>query len=123
VSTPRLAREGINRRGFTLIEVLVGMVLGAIVMTGVVQMLIVQGRVPSYLGTSAAFVGGVAAIRAQGGDSADVTGAILIAGAVLAVIGVLIHFLGSGVLHRVLPPVLSGLTSMITPRSAPAVSV
>ena len=28
-----------------------------------------QGKVPSYLGTSASFVGGVAAIRAQGGDS------------------------------------------------------
>ena len=35
---------GTDRRGFTLIEVLVGMVLGAIVMTGVVQMMIVQGR-------------------------------------------------------------------------------
>jgi prepilin-type N-terminal cleavage/methylation domain-containing protein len=44
VRTPRFARQGTNRRGFTLIEVLVGMVLGAIVMTGVVQMLIVQGR-------------------------------------------------------------------------------
>ena len=30
------------------------------------------------------FVGGVAAIRAQGGDSRDVTGAILVAGVVLA---------------------------------------
>ena len=47
-------------------------------------LLIVQGKVPSYLGTSASFVGGVAAIRAQGGDSAEVTGAILVAGLVLA---------------------------------------
>src|SRR4051794_12409494 len=66
----------------------------AILMSGVatiVFLLIVQGKVPSYLGTSASFVGGVAAIRAQGGDSADVTGAILVAGVVLALIGVLIH--------------------------------
>src|SRR5438552_16391252 len=66
----------------------------AILMSGIatiVFLLIVQGKVPSYLGTSASFVGGVAAIRAQGGDSADVTGAILVAGVVLAIIGVLIH--------------------------------
>ena len=66
----------------------------AIMMSGIATicfLLIVQGKVPSYLGTSASFVGGVAAIRAQGGDSADVTGAILVAGLVLLVIGVLIH--------------------------------
>src|SRR4051794_22060981 len=88
----------------------------AILMSGVatiIFLLIVQGRVPSYLGTSAAFVGGVAAIRAQGGDSADVTGAILISGAVLALIGVLIHFLGSAMLHRVLPPVVTGAVVML----------
>ncbi len=43
----------------------------------VLFLLMVSNRVPSYLGTSASFVAGVAAIRAQGGDSADVTGAIL----------------------------------------------
>src|SRR5438309_2793487 len=37
-------------------------------------LLINQNGVPSYLGTSASFVAGVAAIRAQKGDSADVTG-------------------------------------------------
>jgi prepilin-type N-terminal cleavage/methylation domain-containing protein len=44
VRTPRFSRRGTDRRGFTLIEIVVGMVLGAIVMTGVVQMMIVQGR-------------------------------------------------------------------------------
>ena len=47
-------------------------------------LLICANKVPSYLGTSASFVAGVAAIRAQGGDSADVTGAIMVAGLVLA---------------------------------------
>lgn len=42
--TPRLRRQGTDRRGFTVIELVVAMVLGAIVMTGVVQMMIVQGR-------------------------------------------------------------------------------
>src|SRR6187397_967356 len=69
----------------------------AIMMSGIATicfLLIVNGRVPSYLGTSASFVSGVFAIRAQGGDSASVTGAILVAGAVLALAGLLIHFLG-----------------------------
>src|SRR6476619_5136593 len=88
----------------------------AIMMSGIATiafLLIVQGKVPSYLGTSASFVGGVAAIRAQGGDSADVTGAILVAGVVLFLVGVLIHFLGSGVLHRLLPPVVTGAVVML----------
>ncbi len=71
----------------------------AVMMSGVatiIFLLIVQGKVPSYLGTSASFVGGVVAIRAAGGDSATVTGAILVAGVVLALCGVAIHYLGVG---------------------------
>ncbi|MGH3386175.1 MAG: solute carrier family 23 protein, partial [Nocardioidaceae bacterium] len=88
----------------------------AIMMSGIATicfLLIVSGKVPSYLGTSASFVGGVAAIRAQGGDSSDVTGAIFVAGAVLVLAGVLIHFLGSAVLHKVLPPVVTGAVVML----------
>src|SRR5512133_2154385 len=72
----------------------------AVMMSGIatiIFLLIVQGKVPSYLGTSASFVGGVAAIRAQGGTSQQVTGAILVAGLVLALIGLVIHFAGSRV--------------------------
>lgn len=88
----------------------------AIMMSGIATicfLLIVNGKVPSYLGTSASFVGGVVAIRAQGGDSASVTGAILVAGAVLAAVGVIIHFLGYKVLHSVLPPVVTGAVVML----------
>lgn len=88
----------------------------AIMMSGIATiafLLIVQGKVPSYLGTSASFVGGVFAIRAQGGDSADVTGAILVAGLVLALVGVLIHFAGSHVLQVVLPPAVTGAVVML----------
>ena len=89
----------------------------AIMMSGVATicfLLIVKGKVPSYLGTSASFVGAVVAIRAQdGATSATVTGAILVAGLVLALVGVLIHFLGSGVLHKVLPPVVTGAVVML----------
>ncbi|MFI5955438.1 uracil-xanthine permease family protein [Cryptosporangium sp. NPDC051539] len=88
----------------------------AIMMSGIatiIFLLIVSGRVPSYLGTSASFVGGVAAIRAQGGDSAEVTGAILVAGVVLALVGVLIHFVGSRAIYTVLPPVVTGAVVML----------
>ncbi|HYO20372.1 MAG TPA: solute carrier family 23 protein [Dermatophilaceae bacterium] len=88
----------------------------AIMMSGVATicfLLIVKGKVPSYLGTSASFVGGVAAVRAQGGDSSTVTGAILVSGLVLALVGVLIHYLGSGIIHKVLPPVVTGAVVML----------
>jgi uracil-xanthine permease len=88
----------------------------AILMSGIATilfLLIVQGKVPSYLGTSASFVGGAAAIYAEGGNAADVTGSILVAGLVLAAIGVLIHFLGSAVLHKVLPPAVTGAVVML----------
>ncbi|MDP9397820.1 MAG: nitrate reductase [Actinomycetota bacterium] len=88
----------------------------AILMSGaatILFLLIVQGRVPSYLGTSASFVGAVVAIRAAGGTDATVTGAILVAGLVLVVAGVLIAVAGPRVLHRVLPPAVTGAVVML----------
>ncbi|MEU9884169.1 solute carrier family 23 protein [Sphaerisporangium sp. NPDC051011] len=88
----------------------------AIMMSGVatiIFLLIVQGRIPSYLGTSASFVGGVVAIRTAGGDDATVTGAILVAGVVLALCGVAIHFLGVQSINRVFPPVVTGAVVML----------
>ena len=89
----------------------------AIMMSGIATilfLLIVKGKVPSYLGTSASFVGGAAAIRnLEGADSSTVTGAIMVAGLVLAAVGLLIHFLGSGFLHKALPPVVTGAVVML----------
>jgi uracil-xanthine permease len=88
----------------------------AIMMSGIATilfLLIVKGRVPSYLGTSASFVGAAASIRAAGGTTANVTGAILVAGLVLAAAGVLIHVLGAGILHRIFPPVVTGAVVML----------
>ncbi len=88
----------------------------AILMSGVatiIFLLIVGGRVPSYLGTSASFVGAVAAIRAGGGNNGDVTGAILVAGAVLGLVGLLVHVVGAGVIHKILPPAVTGAVVML----------
>jgi uracil-xanthine permease len=88
----------------------------AIMMSGVatiVFLLIVKGKVPSYLGTSAAFVGGVIAVRAQGGDDADVVGAILVSGVVLALVGLAIQALGARAVNAVLPPAVTGAVVLI----------
>src|SRR3954447_24909490 len=78
-------------------------------------LLIVQNKVPSYLGTSASFVASVAAIRAldSDNDSSYVTGAILVGGLVLAAIGVLVHFAGAQLIHRILPPAVTGAVVML----------
>ena len=82
-----------------------------IMMSGIATicfLLIVRGRVPSYLGTSAAFVGAASAIYAQSGGPADVTGAILVSGVVLALVGVGIHFAGPAFVNKLLPPIVTG---------------
>ncbi|WP_205471267.1 uracil-xanthine permease family protein [Nocardioides sp. SYSU D00038] len=88
----------------------------AILMSGIATicfLLIVRGKVPSYLGTSAAFVGGAGAIYAQEGGPADVTGAILVSGVVLGLVGVLIHVAGPRFVNALLPPVVTGAVVMI----------
>lgn len=88
----------------------------AIMLSGVCTigfLLICSNKIPSYLGTSASFVAAVAAIRTQGGDSADVTGAILVAGLVLAALGVLVHFAGARLIHAILPPAVTGAVVML----------
>lgn len=93
----------------------------AIMMSGIATicfLLIVQGKVPSYLGTSASFVGAATAIYAYSGSGgpggpADVTGAILVAGVVLALVGVVIHVLGADAVNKVLPPVVTGAVVML----------
>src|SRR6185312_14968720 len=80
----------------------------AIMMSGVCTilfLLVVANKIPSYLGTSASFVGAVVAIRASGG--------IMVAGLTLALVGVLIHFVGGRALRKVLPPVVSGAVVML----------
>lgn len=88
----------------------------AIMMSGVatiIFLLIVKGKVPSYLGTSASFVSGVTAIYAQKGTPQQVTGAILVAGVILALVGGAVHVFGSSVIYRVLPPVVTGAVVML----------
>ncbi|MDR1387141.1 MAG: nitrate reductase [Propionibacteriaceae bacterium] len=88
----------------------------AVMMSGIATLLfivVVKHRVPSYLGSSASFVGVATAIYAAGGDAADLTGALFVTGAALFIVGLIIHFAGARVIHRVLPPAVTGAVVML----------
>ncbi|MEV7031743.1 solute carrier family 23 protein [Streptomyces sp. NPDC093272] len=88
----------------------------AIMMSGVatvIFLLATRGRVPSYLGCSLSFVGVAAVIRAQGGTSATVTGAVLVVGAVLFLIGLAVQRFGARIIHAAMPPIVTGAVVML----------
>jgi uracil-xanthine permease len=76
-------------------------------------LLITRGHIPSYLGSSLSFIGVAAVIRAQGGDAATLTGALLVVGAVLFLCGAVVRALGARIIHAVLPPVVTGAVVML----------
>jgi len=81
-----------------------------------VFLLLTANRVPSYLGSSFAFIAPVAAIaplgEGQGSlDAASISlalGGILITGLALAVVGAVVHLFGAGWIKLVMPPVVTG---------------
>ncbi|MGX1674922.1 uracil-xanthine permease family protein [Streptomyces sp. NPDC055400] len=88
----------------------------AIMMSGVstvIFLLATRGRVPSYLGCSLSFVGVAAVIRAQGGSSATVTGAVFVVGAALFLVGLAVQKFGARIIHAVMPPVVTGAVVML----------
>ncbi|MGW3181852.1 uracil-xanthine permease family protein [Kitasatospora sp. NPDC001119] len=88
----------------------------AIMMSGVatvIFLLATKGRVPSYLGCSLSFVGVAAVIRAQGGTSATVTGAVFVVGVVLFLVGVAVQRFGARIIHATMPPIVTGAVVML----------
>ncbi|GGM13156.1 nitrate reductase [Streptomyces fumigatiscleroticus] len=88
----------------------------AIMMSGVstvIFLLATRGRVPSYLGCSLSFVGVAAVIRAQGGTSATVTGAVLVVGAALFLVGLAVQRFGARIIHAAMPPIVTGAVVML----------
>jgi putative pyrimidine permease RutG len=70
----------------------------------------VQGKVPSYLGSSFSFIAVVGAVTAAGGagDIPKALGGIIAAGALYAIIGVAVMFLGTKWVEILMPPVVTG---------------
>ena len=88
----------------------------AILMSGVGTLLffvITGGKVPSYLGSSFAFIGVVIAATAYAGKGANANigealGGIIACGLVYTLIGAIVQMVGTGWIERVMPPVVTG---------------
>jgi len=88
----------------------------AIFMSGIGTLLffvIVGGRVPSYLGSSFAFIGLVIAVSGYAGPGLNANigvalGGIIACGVVYTLIGFLVMAIGTGWIERFMPPVVTG---------------
>ena len=88
----------------------------AILMSGIgtlIFFLITGGKVPSYLGSSFAFIGVVIAATGYAGagpnaNMAVALGGIIACGLVYTLIGVLVQAIGTGWIERFMPPVVTG---------------
>jgi uracil permease len=74
--------------------------------------LVTKGRVPVFLGSSFAFIAPVAMVVTDMGIPAA-QGGIIVAGLLYLVFGILIHFLGTEFMQRILPPVVTGPIIMV----------
>jgi putative pyrimidine permease RutG len=88
----------------------------AILMSGVgtlVFFLVTGGKVPSYLGSSFAFIGVVIAATSYAGKGPNThialaLGGIIVCGVVYAIIGAVVQAVGTGWIERLMPPVVTG---------------
>lgn len=88
----------------------------AIFMSGLGTLLFfvfVGGRVPSYLGSSFAFIGLVILVSGYGGQGPNpnlgvALGGIIACGALYALIGLLVSAVGTGWIEKLMPPVVTG---------------
>ena len=88
----------------------------AILMSGLgtlIFFLITGGKVPSYLGSSFAFIGVVIAATSYAGKGANANigvalGGIIACGLVYTLIGALVQAVGTGWIERCMPPVVTG---------------
>ena len=93
----------------------------AILMSGICTVMffiITGGRMPSYLGSSFAFIGPVIAVTAYAGvgfnDNLNVAlGGIMACGIIYALIGLLVMKTGTGWIERLMPPIVTGAIVMI----------
>lgn len=83
-------------------------------------LLITRNRVPSYLGSSFAFIAPIGAATQVGGMSAAL-GGVLVTGVLLALVGLVVHVAGARWIDVVMPPVVTGtVVALIGFNLAPA---
>ncbi|CAB5140351.1 unannotated protein [freshwater metagenome] len=71
-----------------------------------------QNKVPSYLGSSFAFLAPIAAAKTSGGMGAAL-GGVVVTGVILAVVGLIVKQAGIGWINWMLPPVVTGTIVMV----------
>ena len=83
-------------------------------------LIITQNKLPSYLGSSFAFIAPITAAAASDGKSVAL-GGVLIVGALLAIVGVIVHLVGIGWVNATMPPIVAGtVVALIGFNLAPA---
>ncbi|MBX3068214.1 MAG: nitrate reductase, partial [Cryobacterium sp.] len=70
-------------------------------------LIITANKLPSYLGSSFAFIAPILAATQSGGKGVAL-GGIIVTGAVLAIVGIIVHFSGTRWINALLPPVVAG---------------
>lgn len=70
-----------------------------------VYLLMTQNQIPSYLGSSFAFISPIVLVGATHGLNAALSG-VVVAGAVFLVVAAIVKLIGTGWLNKLLPPVL-----------------
>jgi NCS2 family nucleobase:cation symporter-2 len=70
-------------------------------------LLITRNKLPSYLGSSFAFIAPVTAATASAGMGSALAGIVAV-GVLLAIVGLVVQFAGLGWVNKLMPPVVSG---------------
>ena len=77
-------------------------------------LIITQNKVPSYLGSSFAFLGPIsAAMGAEGGGMAGALGGIVFTGVLLILVGLVVRAAGIGWINTMMPPIVTGAIVML----------
>jgi len=99
-----------------LVPILTGLDPSLAIMTSgagtILYLIITRNKIPSYLGSSFAFIGPIAAVAGTKGIPAAL-GGLVVAGLLYVVVALIIKAIGSGWLNRVLPPALVGAVVIV----------
>lgn len=99
-----------------LVPLLTGLDPSVAIMTSgagtLLYLLLVRGKIPSYLGSSFAFIGPIIAVAGSKGIP-EALGGLVVAGLVYVVVALLIKAFGTGWLNSVLPPALVGAVVIV----------
>ncbi len=99
-----------------LVPILTGLDPSLAIMTSgagtILYLILTKNKIPSYLGSSFAFIGPIAAVAATKGIPAAL-GGLVVGGLLYVVVALIIKAVGSAWLNRVLPPALVGAVVIV----------